>query len=157
MRLRSFRSDDTEALAELFRDSVRELGRTAYSPSQREAWGKFADDLNAFRSRLERGVTLVSLEGEALAAFGQLDPVDCIELLYCGARFARRGHATAIYLQLEKIAREQGVTRLSTIASHLSRPFFEKQGFHLVETERSVFNGAEFERDKMEKPLVPLA
>ena len=153
MQIRTFTADDADALALLYRDSVRGLGRQAYSPAHLEAWAKFVDDVDAFRARALQGVSLVSLEGDELAALGQLHPSDCIALLYCATRFARRGHATALYLRLEALAREQGITRLWTTASKVSRPLFEKHGFRLFETERSVFNGAEFERYKMEKLL----
>jgi putative acetyltransferase len=112
--------------------------------------------VNVFRERLSRGVALVGVDASGeLAVLGQLYPSDCIALLYCGPRFARRGYATAISLRLEAIARAQGVTRLGTTASKLSLPLFERQGFRLLETERSVFNDTAFERYKMEKLLTP--
>lgn len=154
IRVRPFTADDAAAVAALYRDSVCGLGAQAYSPAHLAAWVKYADDVAEFRTRVQRGVSLVSLESGELAAIGQLHPVDCIALLYCATRFARRGHATALYGRLEDVARQQGVARLVTTASKLSRPLFEKQGFRLFETERSVFNGAEFERYKMEKQLV---
>jgi putative acetyltransferase len=151
--VRAFTADDAEAVAVLYRDSVRDLGKQAYGASHLAAWSKYADDVNEFRTRVLRGVSLVSLEGGELAAVGQLHPTDCIALLYCAPRFARRGHATTLCLRLEEVTRARGVSRLWTTASKLSRPLFEKQGFRLFETERSVFNGAEFERYKMEKLL----
>ena len=153
MTVRPFATTDTRVLADLYRDSVRGLGAQRYTPTQVEAWASSADDLEGFEAKLSYGFTLVSLEEDIIAAFGALFGWDSVSLLYCAPRFARRGHATAIYAQLEAASREHRVARLTSTASYLSRPFFEKHGFSLVEIERTRFGGADFERFKMEKPL----
>jgi putative acetyltransferase len=155
MHVREFRIEDAPALAELYRDSARVLAATAYSPEQVAVWASYPDDFVSFRDRLRNGVSLVSMVGDQIAAFGQLDPMDHIALLYTGAPFARRGHATAIYERLESIARAHGVLRLRTTASRLSRPLFARQGFTLLEVEHTRYKGIEFERFKMEKRLGP--
>ena len=153
MTVRSFTVADTAALAELYRESVRGLGAQHYTPAQVDAWASSADDLEGFQTKLNYGFTLVSTEENVVAAFGELLPWDNVSLLYCAPRFARRGHATAIYAQLEAAARKRRVTHLTTTASSLARPFFEKNGFKLAEVERTEFGGAKFERYKMEKLL----
>lgn len=153
MEVRPLLVGEIPALAELYRDSVLRLGSLAYAPPQIAAWASYPDDAPKFTETLKQGISLVSVEGGELAAFGQLNPSDCVSLLYCGGRFARRGHATAIYRQLEAAARRQKIAVLRTTASRVSRPFFEKQGFSLVEVERNIFKGVEFERFKLEKPI----
>ena len=131
MLVRPFSPDDAPALAELYRDSARGLGPQAYSPAQIAVWASYPDDFPAFCERLQRGVSLVSLEGGEIAGFGQLDPDDYIALLYTATRFARLG----------------------TTASFLSRSLFARHGFELIEIEHSVFKGVTFERFKMAKYL----
>jgi putative acetyltransferase len=153
MPLRAVTIEDAPPLAKLYRDSVRGLGAQAYSAEQVAVWASYPDDFLEFRRRILLGVALVSLEGDAIAAFGQLEPDDHISLLYTATPFARRGHATAIYHALETTARSRGVTRLGTTASRLSRPFFTQHGFDLLEVERNHYKGVEFERFKMAKRL----
>jgi putative acetyltransferase len=153
MTVRPYIAADTPAIADLYRDSVRVLGPQRYTPGQIEAWSTYANDVDGLQTTLGFGHTLVSEEDGRIAAFGELLPWDNVALLYCAPQFARRGHATAIYEKLEAVARRRGVTRLTTTASHLSKPLFEKKGFTLTEVELSHFGGAEFERFKMEKRL----
>ena len=151
MQVRGITDHDIPVLADLYRDAARGLGSQAYSAAQIEIWASFPDDFAAFRDRLQRGLSVVSIDAECVAAFGQLDPDDHVSLLYTGTRFARRGHASAIYQHLEAAARERGISRLTTTASRLSRPFFAKHGFDLIEVELYVYKGVEFERFKMAK------
>ena len=153
IEVRPFTAADTRAVANVYRTSVRGLGAQHYTPAQIEAWASSADDLDSLGTKLGYGITLVSVEGSMIAAFGELLPWDHVSLLYTAPRFARRGHATAIYAQLEATARKRSVKRLTTTASHLSKPFFEKNGFALTEIEHTEFGGANFERFKMEKQL----
>jgi putative acetyltransferase len=155
MHVRVVQPDDAPTLAELYRDSARGLGPAAYSQSQVDAWASFPDDFDAFRQRILQGVGFASVVGDEIAAFGQLDPVDHVALLYTATRFSRQGHATTIYRRLEAVARAKGVTRISKTASHFSRPLFAREGFTLSEIERSIYKGVVFERFKMEKRLLP--
>jgi putative acetyltransferase len=153
MPLREVRPDDVPFLADLYRASARELAARLYSAEQIAAWTSFPDDSAEFSRRVQRGVAIVSVVDGAIAAFGQLDPVDHVALLYTAPRFARQGHATAICRYLETTARGRGVMRLHTTASLLSRPLFEREGYSLLETEHTVYKGVAFERFKMEKRL----
>jgi putative acetyltransferase len=155
MHVREFRIEDAPELVALYRDAARGLGGAEYSAAQIAVWISFADDFPGFCERLQRGLSLVSMEDNAIASFGQLHPQDHVALLYTGTQFARRGHATAIYQQLEVAAIGGGATRLTTTASRLSRPLFLKQGFTIVELERNLYKGVEFERFKMEKRIGP--
>ena len=110
--------------------------------------------LAAFETRLSEGLVWVAEtdEGE-MAAFGQLHPRDCVELLYCAAPFARRGYATALFRELELAASAQNVEILKTAASRIARPFFERQGFVTEATEHVVRHGTPLERYRMSKAL----
>ena len=153
MDIREYLSADAAALAELCRASARVLAAPHYTPEQIAAWSRFPENLAEFSARLARGYSLVVREAGTFAAFGQLEPIDHIALLYTGPRFARRGHATTIYRRLEAKARAHGVRRVHTTASLLSRPLFEREGFTLTEVEHTCYHGVEFERFKMQKEL----
>jgi putative acetyltransferase len=92
--------------------------------------------------------------GGETAAFCHLHPLDHISLLYTAARFARQGLATAVYRAIEAYAREHGQRILTTDASRLSRPFFEREGFIVRRTEQTCRQGVYFERYQMEKVLL---
>lgn len=155
MKLRPFLKSDAEALARVYRDAVRTIGPGMYSARQVEVWALYPDDMEEFRDRLSRGLTLVAEEAGEMVAFGQLDPIDHVAFLYCAGAFSRRGLASAIYEHLEHQAASSGVTTLTTDASRISRPFFEKKAFVVRAVEHPLRLGVEFERFRMTKAVKP--
>jgi putative acetyltransferase len=152
-QLRAYHPADAEVLAAVYKDAVRGTGASAYDAQQIAVWSAYPEDIEAFRHLLNRGITLVAVQGERVVAFGQLNPPDHIAFLYTATAYARLGYASEIYRQLEAHAFQQGVQRLHTEASRLSQPLFAKMGFHVVETEIVERQGVQIERFKMAKRL----
>ncbi|MGF1678853.1 MAG: GNAT family N-acetyltransferase [Candidatus Methylacidiphilales bacterium] len=149
--LRNYTPHDAERLAAVYRDAVRSIGPQAYSPHQVEVWAAYPEDIEEFRGRLSRGHTLVAeIDGEVVA-FGQIEPSDHIAFLYCVGRESRKGICSEILHVLEQYAHSHGVSELDTDASRISRPFFEKHGFCVIEVEHVVRLGVNFERFRMKK------
>jgi Acetyltransferase (GNAT) family. len=142
--LRAYRADDAEALAALFRASARVLGALAYSPAHVDAWARYPEDIEAFRAQLAQGATLVALDGETPIGFGQLNPGDYVNFLYVAP-------TQAIYDALEAQARNLGTAALRAAASRLSKRFFEKNGWTVVQIEQAPRYDVVFERYLMEK------
>lgn len=154
MRIRLYRTADTEQLARIYREAALRTGAQTYSSAEVAVWAALADDVQGFGRQLAQGITLVAETGSGeAAAFGQLEPADRIALLYTAPGFGRESYATGIYRLLEARAREAGVTVLRVEASRVARDFFEKQGFELVEREHVEHRGATLERLRMSKPL----
>lgn len=153
MIIRPCTPGDIEALAHIYRTSVLAIGITAYTDRQAAVWASFPDDSEAFSRLLGQGHALLAeIDGEP-AAFCHLHPRDHISLLYTAPAHARRGLATAVYGAIEDLARADGQPVLTTDASRLSRPFFERQGFVVRRTEETIRQGVSFERFQMEKRL----
>ncbi|HYD85811.1 MAG TPA: GNAT family N-acetyltransferase [Opitutus sp.] len=151
MILRPFAPSDAEALAVVYRDAVRGIGPQAYTLQQVAAWASYPSDLEEFRRLMMLGLTLIAEEEGRPIAFGQLEPSDHLAFLYCTTIRSRCGVGSAIYSALESHAFENGVSEIHTEASRISRPFFEKHGYVLLEIEHVVRFGAEFERFRMFK------
>ena len=62
-------------------------------------------------------------------------------------------HGTALLEQIEGEAQLEGVDRLRTEASQLSRPLLESRGWRVVAPETISIGGVPFERYRMDKPL----
>jgi putative acetyltransferase len=153
MHIRAYQSTDLDAIAAVYRDAVIQTGSQAYDAQQVAVWSAYPEDMKEFSQRLSQGITLVAVEDGAIAAFGQLDPLNHIALLYTSGQFARKGCATEIYQRLEAEAIAHQVDILHTEASRIAKHFFLKMGFHTVEVELVVRHGVEFERFRMSKTL----
>ena len=60
---------------------------------------------------------------------------------------------TAVVERIEMEAQAEGVERLCTEASQLSRPLLERRGWRVVAPEIIAIAGVPFERYRMDKPL----
>lgn len=151
--LRGYRQQDFDAVREVYKDAVFSLGAGFYSARQLEVWASYSDETEAFARKLTRGrAWVVECEGRVVA-FGHLDPVDHVSLLYCSGSHSLRGIATSIYHKMEETARNAAVVILTVEASRVSLPFFAKVGFQVVEEESSERHGVVFERFRMSKLL----
>ena len=64
-----------------------------------------------------------------------------------------QGHGSALLARIELEAQADGVQRLRTEASQLSRPLLERRGWRVVAPETISIGGVLFERYRMDKPL----
>jgi putative acetyltransferase len=144
---------EATALALIYREAVLQLGRRRYDAEQCRAWAAGADDTDAFARQLCTGMTLCIEVAGTPVAFGQLNPVDHIALLYSHPAHTGNGYASTILAALEKSAREQGVCRLSVNASLVAQPFFSRHGFLYVKQESVTRDGVTLSRYRMEKTL----
>lgn len=153
MKLRLHNGADAPAVLSIFRSAVQQLGRSAYTQSQIEAWARCADDAASFVGRLSDGHTVIAEVDGVMAGFGQLHPHDHVEMLYCSPAYAGSGVGTAILAELERVSRSAGCEILKTEASAVARSFFARRGFREDCLERVLCFGAELERFRMRKTL----
>ncbi|HVY55301.1 MAG TPA: GNAT family N-acetyltransferase [Thermodesulfobacteriota bacterium] len=153
LNIRRYRPEDAEAISILYEKSVREIAIEKYTPEEVEAWASYADEIEELRYRLAEGLTLVAEADESLVAFGQLKPIDHIAFLYTLKDYSRKGVASGIYKRLEDHAVMKGAKYLTTDASRVSKPLFEKLGFSLECPVVEKRKGVELECFKMRKEL----
>lgn len=151
--LRAYKPDDSEALAKVYREAARVLGRQAYSEEATRVWALYPEDMEEFRATLAEGLTLCAVSDGFPIAFGQLNPDDHIAFLYCHPAHARRGHASAILGELEAHARSKEVATIRVEASGVAQPLFERFGYQIIKEEKSIRHDLQFLRYKMSKQL----
>lgn len=166
--LRVLHPGDLEQVAAVYRDAVISQAHGLYSPDQIAAWSNHASTSTAIKDALERGYGLASCgqwgqhnqsAGESdpavIEAFGLLDPVDRLSLLYCRGRSCRQGRSSAILRALELYAWQQGCRQWRTEASQLSKPLLLRLGWCIDAEETVIFAGEPFRRWRMIKSLSP--
>ena len=153
LNIRRYIPEDAEAIAWLYEKSVREIAIEKYTPEEVEAWASYADEIEELRHRLAEGLTLVVEAGGMLVSFGQLKPLDHIAFLYTLKDYSRKGIASGIYKRLEDHAAMKGAECLTTDASRISKPLFEKLGFRLECPVVERRKGVDIECFKMKKEL----
>jgi len=127
--LRPYVPADAKRCAEVFRASIEELTAEDYDADQREAWASRADDEEAFGARLAGALTLLAVIDGSIAGFASLKGGEEIDLLFVDPEFARQGVGRTLVDALTKLAEARGAKRLTTEASDVAKPLFERQGF----------------------------
>ena len=153
MTIRPYCPSDTPALLALFHDTVHAVNASDYSPEQVDARAPPTQDADAWAARLGAWDTLVAEEDSRLVGFCDLEADGHLDHLYCHKDWQRRGVGTRLLAGVEAIAREKGITRLTTEASITARPFFEAHGFHVLQEQTVYVRGVAFTNYRMEKEL----
>ncbi|WP_265108851.1 GNAT family N-acetyltransferase [Halosolutus halophilus] len=143
MHVRDAKPVDAEAVRIVHYASIIGLGPEAYGQRQVEAWAsgcKTADYTAAIEGDVldyvvaDRDGVVVgfgSLKWEALDDY-EIDVGAEVTAVYVLPRVAREGIGTEIYAELERRAREQGVSVLGLSASLPAVPFYEAHGYDRV-------------------------
>ena len=153
MQIRLFQSRDTEQIAQLFHDTVRQINIQDYSPKQVAAWSPeniyFRDWLQACSSRF----TYVAEQQGKIIGFGEIEVDGHIDCFYVHHRHQRQGVGTKLYLAIENKARKLNLTCLLTEASITAKPFFTSRGFRTVSVQQVWCRGEKFTNYLMKKRL----
>lgn len=153
-RLRPFQDTDLETLKMIYREAIQGPGMDHYSPEQIRAWSSFADEETGFREWIDNSRTLIAVVDDQMpVGFAGLESNGRIASLFVHPTYMRRGIATHLLQTLIEEAQLAGEKRLTTDASRLSRPVFERSGFTVIEVEITHFKGVTFDRYVMERVL----
>ena len=154
--LRPYDPGDLAGVLAVYGAAVRSQCPPFYNPEQVQAWAAHNHPDGELAATIARGFTLVNpvaIGDGRIAAFAVLDPLDRLALLYCDGPWSRQGRGAALVRALEGEARRQGVRRLRTQASQLSRPLLQRLGWQVEASETVPYAGVLFERWRMIKAL----
>ena len=152
--LRPYRRDDAPALLALFRDTIRRVNSRDYSPAQIAAWASDDIDTVSWFGRFTGRCVPVAEEAGHPVGFAELEPDGHIDRVYISADHQRRGIGRQLLAAVMVEARRVGLVRLFTEASITARPFFESQGFVVLNPQVVTCRGVEFVNYRMERVLV---
>jgi|TARA_R110002072_G_scaffold3759_17_gene26881 putative acetyltransferase len=159
MILRAYRDTDLEALIALFRRAVHQGAKRHYSAAERWAWAPRRLDRERFGRQCQQNFLLLAIADprteDRILGFGDLTESGEIDRLFVHPDHHRQGIATALYLALETEARRRGLVELTSNASYLARPFFERHGFTAIKRQANPRAGQVLVNFKMLKSLSP--
>ena len=150
---RLYRDDDAPVLLALFKDTIRRVNIRDYTPDQVRAWASDDIKLAEWTNRFIGNFTLVAeIEGQPVG-FAELEKDGHIGRVYVSADHQRCGIGRMLLEGIVTHARLMGMPRLFTEASITARPFFEAQGFTMLNEQVVSCRGVEFINYRMERVL----
>ncbi len=138
--IRKFRHDDTQPTAQVFFDAVRFGAAEHYTQNQRDTWAPCVPEPARWQERLSTQTVFVAEHQGRLIGFMTLTPKGCIDLAFVAPDYMGRNVAHQLYDEIVRAAKSQGLNKLTTEASDLARPFFERHAWVVVK-EQSVSIG----------------
>lgn len=143
MEIREAKPEDAECIRSVHYDSIRKLGLEAYSPKQVNAWSRGCHSTNYVNKICDAKLETIVTENESeITGFGilNLDPpsdyeskIDAeIQAVYMNPDYARNGHGSMIYKELEKRASKRMIAKLGLWASLNAVPFYKSHGYETV-------------------------
>ncbi len=156
LTLRPYHPDDRRAGFDVYFDAVRNGAARAYTPEQRAAWAP----RDAYRPETpDKMLDMVAFVAEnpdgaeRLEGFMAMEKNGHLDRAFVRPCWMGRGLAQTLYDLLLEWARGAGLTQLTTEASHLARPFFEKNGWQVDAPETITRDGVEIDRFRMSLSL----
>jgi putative acetyltransferase len=126
------RAEDARAFLEVHRAAIREIAVADYPADVIEAWAPLVteDDVGRLLANRDGEVRLVAeIEGQ-IVGLGAIVPANCeLRACYVAPGAARQGVGTAIVRELERIAREHGLTVLELDSSLTAEPLYRSLGY----------------------------
>ena len=151
MNLKRIAKKDQLNIKKLYFDSILSIDNKIYTKEQKRVWASQAWDNKNFDLTINEGQGWLINKKEEMVAFASRYPLNRIALLYCKGDSQRKGYGTKLLHKLEKEAKEEGLTYLSTEASLISYKLFLKNKWEIIRKEKISIKNIIFERYKMIK------
>ena len=153
MNLRQITKKDQLFLKKVYFDSIMAIDEKVYSIDQKRAWASQAWYNKNFELSIDKGEGWLVDKKEKIIAFIIRYPKNKISLFYCEGKSQRKGYGTRLIHMLEKEAKLEGLSYLTTEASLISYKLFLKNNWNIIRKEKIIIQNILFERYKMIKIL----
>lgn len=157
MRIRGFQGSDIKQIVSLFYETVHSVNAVDYSTEQLNAWApknEIEDKLESWKKSLSNNVTFVAEINGEIVGFSDMTYNGYLDRLYTHKNFQGQGIAKTLVNKLEYVAREIGLSEISTDASVTAKPFFERCGYQIIKSQRVERKGITLVNFRMTKNLL---
>lgn len=147
--IREYQTLDGKELRELFYHTVHTVNAKDYTKEQLDVWAERQADLEQWNQSFQEHYSIVAVEGDMIAGFGDIDKNGYLDRLFVHADFLRKGVGTAICDRLEQKIKG----KILTHASITARPFFEERGYKVIKEQKVERSGVLLTNFVMEKEI----
>jgi putative acetyltransferase len=151
--VRTVKISDMKQMQKMFVDTISVICKNDYSSEEIRVWTSSVENTQLWINRLTSQYFLVAELDNQIVGYASLEKVDYLDFLYVHKNFQRQGIANMLFSKIEQEAINRQATTLNSDVSLTARPFFEKMGFKVLETQRNIMGGVEIINYKMNKQL----
>ena len=154
--LRSYATQDADALGAIFYRAVHEGAATRYTADERAAWVPEPPKGAGWEAKLAKSDGVVAESDGKIVGFMTRQGA-AFDMAYVLPEVMGTGVAGVLCAVLEGRARAEGVERMTVEASLLAEPFFARRGWALVRRQKVERRGVKLQNCLMEKTLTRIS
>lgn len=132
IKIREYVSEDCPKLLKLFYNTVHTVNADDYTKEQLNAWAPTDEDQREWDASFHRHHTVVAEADSGIVGFADMDENGYLDRLYVHENYQQQGIGSALCDILETAYQGK---ELSVCSSITAKPFFEKRGYQLIETQ----------------------
>lgn len=152
--IRQATKGDAPQIMRLFYDTVHTINSKDYTQEQVDVWAPCDMNLERWRDRQDTRMTFVAESDGQILGFAELEASEHIDCFYVHKDFQGQGvGARLLGAIIEMATADTNAARLFAEVSITARPFFERHGFEVIQSQEVVLHGIALRNDVMERQL----
>ena len=153
VKIRPYKTSDTQAIIILFREAVHAIASKHYSPEQIAVWAPQEIDAARWQKSLEETITFVAEIDSTIVGFINTTREGYLDRLYIHKDYQGGRVSYALFKKIEATAKELGLTKITTDCSITAKVPAERMGFVVLQEQTVMRKGVPLINYKMEKIL----
>jgi putative acetyltransferase len=131
---------DIPVLKKLFTETVLEVNRKDYSEEQTKDWASCGTELSKWENRLIQFNHYIYLKGTETVGFVAFNQQGFINSMFVSKDYQRSGIAQSLMNFTLQECKKNQVIKLTSEVSITAKPFFEKNGFVVIQKQNAKAN-----------------
>lgn len=153
--IRHLKQNDIATCIKLFHETVHTANAKDYHIDQLNVWAPEGITPNDDRwLSLLKNTSLIAEIDSNVVGFIDMTNSGYLDRLFVHKDFQRRGIARSLLLELERIAKKNGIIEITTEASITAKPFFTAHGYQVVIEQEKKVSGIVLINYLMKKKIV---
>jgi len=147
---------DLDDIIHLFKETIENVNSKDYSFEQITVWSNGAYKKERWIAKIVQQFFILATIEDKIVGFGSMTRDGYLDFLYVSKDHQRTGIATAIYNSLEQFAKHNELNNIVSDVSITAKPFFDKQGFEVIQKQEVEIDEINLTNYKMQKSLVQI-
>ena len=145
---------DIPEIQALFHATVLTINSKDYTQEEVEDWASCGNCIEHWKDLLVKNDYIGAIDRQGkIVGFSSMNAEGYLHSMFVHKDWQRRGVATLLLSEVEKMAHKYGVHKISVEVSITARPFFEKYGYSVVKEQKAKANRLYLTNYVMKKTL----
>lgn len=136
--IRRLAAQDIPEMRKLFRATVLTVNSKDYTKEEVEDWASCGDSIKHWKELLAKNNYIGALDGQGrIVGLSSMNANGYLHSMFVHKDWQGKGVATLLLSEVEKIAHEYGVSKITAEVSITARSFFDKRGYTVVREQKA--------------------